>query len=112
MKATQAAVSAFKSPRYVKPHPKAGQPKSDHIEFFDGMPGFGLRIRRAPDGSEHRTYIYQYKSGGLHYRLNLGSADNLPFSGAKAAYQSHLGEKAKGNNPAQAIRRKQEQEMG
>jgi integrase len=113
MKATQAAVNTFKMPRYprdYKDRAKAGQLKSDHIEFFEGMPGFGLRIRRAPDGSEHRTYIYQYKSGGLHFRLNLGSAANLPFNSAKAAYQSHLGDKARGNNPAEAIRRKQEQE--
>ena len=35
MKFTQAAIERFKIP--------AG--KSEHIEFDDGMPGFGLRVR-------------------------------------------------------------------
>jgi integrase len=108
MKATQAAVDAFKVPRYKPPHKKAGQIKADHIEFFDGKAGFGLRVRRDDHGKEHRTYVYQYKSGGLHYRMTLGNANSLPFSGAKAAYEAHLGDKAKGNNPAQGIREKQE----
>jgi integrase len=105
MKATQAAVTSFKVPLG-----KDRRPKGEHIEFFEGKPGFGLRIRRSPDGAEHRTYIYQYKRAGIHYRMSLGNAANLPFASAKAAYESHLGDKAKGINPAQQNRDAQEKE--
>ena len=50
MKLTQASVAGFDMP--------AG--KSDHIEFDDAMPGFGVRIRAGATGV-HRTFIAQYK---------------------------------------------------
>lgn len=44
MKFTQAAIERFKIP--------AG--KSEHIEFDDGMPGFGLRVRQATSANTAR----------------------------------------------------------
>jgi hypothetical protein len=45
--------------------------KTDHIEFDETMPGFGVRIRGKK--GEHRTFIAQYKIGTRHRRINLGN---------------------------------------
>ena len=43
--------------------------KSDQIWFDDDLPGFGFRIR----ASGSRTWIVQFKIGGHHRRIALGS---------------------------------------
>ncbi|HXX50861.1 MAG TPA: Arm DNA-binding domain-containing protein, partial [Xanthobacteraceae bacterium] len=53
--------------------------KSDHIEFDDDVPGFGLRLREG--GS--RTWIYQYRIGSKQRRMVLGSAKSVPLSVAR-----------------------------
>jgi Arm domain-containing DNA-binding protein len=53
--------------------------KSDHIEFDDDVPGFGLRLREG--GS--RTWIYQYRIGSKQRRMALGSAKSVPLSLAR-----------------------------
>ncbi|MGC1957998.1 MAG: integrase, partial [Pseudolabrys sp.] len=62
MKLTQATVARLEMP----------SGKSDHIEFDEAMPGFGVRIRAGANG-EHRTFIAQYKFGAKHRRINLGN---------------------------------------
>jgi integrase len=47
--------------------------KTDHIEFDDAIPGFGLRLREA--GS--RTWIFQYSLGPKQRRLVIGRASAL-----------------------------------
>src|SRR5262245_52004892 len=47
--------------------------KSEAIVFDDDLPGFGVRIRRG--GS--RTWVYQYKIGGVGRRISLGSVAAL-----------------------------------
>src|SRR5436190_213582 len=95
MEATQAAVDAFKMPA-----DKRGKPDADHIEFFTGKPGFGLRVRNSPNGSERRSYVYQYKLGEQHRRITIGNAGTVNLKTAIAAMKIHEGEIAKGNDPA------------
>jgi integrase len=47
--------------------------KTDHIEFDDEIPGFGLRLREG--GS--RTWIYQYQLGSKQRRIVIGKAGAL-----------------------------------
>jgi integrase len=69
VKFTEANVKSFKLP--------AG--KSDHIEFDDTMPGFGLRVR----GSERKYYIAQYRVGKKSGRTTLGNASKVTLADAK-----------------------------
>ena len=55
--------------------------KTDALFFDKTLPGFGLRIRKGRRG-EHRTFVYQYKIGGLHRRMKLGE---WPGKSCKAA---------------------------
>jgi integrase len=70
VKFTEANVKSFKTP--------AG--KSDHIEFDDSMPGFGLRVR----GSGQKYYIAQYRVGKKSGRATLGNASKVMLADAKA----------------------------
>lgn len=69
MKFTETNVKSFKPP--------AG--KSDHIEFDDTMPGFGLRVR----GSGQKYYIAQYRVGTKSGRTTLGNASKVTLADAK-----------------------------
>src|SRR3982074_2581706 len=69
MKFTEASVKSFKAP--------AG--KSDHIEFDDSMPGFGLRVR----GSGRKYYIAQYRVGKKSGKTTLGNASKVTLVDAK-----------------------------
>ena len=62
MKLTQANIAKIKLP----------SGKSEHIEWDETLPGFGLRIR---DGGS-KTWIAQYKIGAKHRRLTLGSTSS------------------------------------
>ena len=44
--------------------------KSEHLFWDDEIPGFGLRLREGGSAS----FVFQYKIGGKHRRLSLGSA--------------------------------------
>ena len=82
MKLTQAAVAKIKLP--------AG--KSEHIEWDEGLPGFGLRLR----SSGSKNWIVQYKIGTQHRRLTLGSTAMLTPDEARNGWedenkQKHLG---------------------
>jgi integrase len=69
VKFTEANVKSFKLP--------AG--KSDHIEFDETMPGFGLRVR----GSGGKYYIAQYRVGTRSGRTTLGNASKVTLADAK-----------------------------
>jgi integrase len=89
MKLTQANVATFKMP--------AG--KSEHIEFDETMPGFGLRIR-AGDKGEHRTFIAQYKIGAKHRRITLGNVAKVKLENARKEAKKVFGKVAIGEDPA------------
>ena len=89
MEFKQATVAKFAMP--------AG--KSEHIEFDEGMPGFGLRIRKGDKG-EHRTFIAQYKIGAKHRRMTLGNVAKVTLDNARKEAKKIFGKVAIGEDPA------------
>lgn len=73
--------------------------KSEHIEFDETMPGFGVRIR-AGDKSQHRTFIVQYKIGAKTRRITLGDLRKVTFENARAEAKRIFGKVANGLDPA------------
>jgi integrase len=72
--------------------------KTDHIEFDDSIPGFGLRLRTG--GS--RTWIFQYSLGPKQRRLVIGRASALTPEMARD-YAADLHAKVRlGGDPAAA----------
>jgi integrase len=78
MKLTQAKVDSFELP--------GG--KSEHIEFDEELPGFGLRVR----ASGHKSYIAQYKSGGESRRYPLGSTTEIKANEARNGWKDQDGQ--------------------
>jgi integrase len=89
MEFTQSAVDRFKI--------ETG--KAEHIEFDDGMPGFGLRVR-VGDKKQHRTFIAQYKIGSKHRRITLGNAAKVTLADAQKRAKIIFGKVADGKDPA------------
>lgn len=89
MKFTQATIAKFKLP----------EGKVDHIEFDDGMPGFGLRVRNGGK-REHRTYILQYKIGPKQRRMTLGNVAKIDLNEAQRRARKIFGRIAEGKDPA------------
>src|ERR1700687_29023 len=69
VKFTEANVKSFKPP--------AG--KSDHIEFDESMPGFGLPVR----GGGRKYYLAQCRVGTKSGRTPLGNASKVTLADAK-----------------------------
>jgi hypothetical protein len=69
MKFTAKTVTALRLP----------EGRSEAIHFDATLPGFGLRLRSGGG----RTWIYQYKLGGKHRRVTLGSAKALDLAKAR-----------------------------
>jgi hypothetical protein len=88
MKFTQTTIAKFKI--------EAG--KSEHIEFDDSMPGFGLRIR-VGDKGEHRTFIAQYKIGKKHRRITLGDVRKVTLDNARQEAKRIFGSVVHGRDP-------------
>jgi integrase len=72
--------------------------KADVIHFDDGMPGFGLRLRKSGE-QVRRSWVVQYRHAGATRRLLLGSADVLGVEQARAAAKKALGKVALGGDP-------------
>jgi hypothetical protein len=47
--------------------------KTDHIEWDDDLPGFGLRLR----AGGHRSWVVQYRAANRTRRATLGAAAKL-----------------------------------
>jgi integrase len=79
--------------------------KTDHIEFDDDIPGFGLRLR----ASGVRSWIYQYRIGRQQRRMFLGSAGAIPAAAARETAGKLHAQVKLGGDPAidreHAIRR-------
>ena len=88
MKLTQASLARLDRP----------EGKTDHIEFDETMPGFGVRIRGKK--GEHRTFIAQYKIGTRHRRINLGNVAKVNLEDARRQAKIIFGKVAVGEDPA------------
>lgn len=86
MKFTKANVAALKLP--------AG--KTDHIEFDEGMPGFGVRIRE----SGAKYFIAQYRVGTKQGRETIGNVAKINLDDAQARAKRIFDLAASGVNPA------------
>ena len=73
--------------------------KTEHIEFDEGMPGFGMRIRVGNKG-EHRTFIAQYKIGDKHRRITLGDVRKVTLEDARKEAKRIFGKVVHGHDPA------------
>jgi len=89
MKFSQTTIAKFKI--------EAG--KTEHIEFDEGMPGFGMRIRVGNKG-EHRTFIAQYKIGDKHRRITLGDVRKVNLEDARKEAKRIFGKVVHGHDPA------------
>ncbi len=78
---------------------RAGLPagKSEHIEFDEAMPGFGVRIRAGK--KTHRTFIVQFKIGAKHRRITLGNVAKVPLENARKEARKIFGRVANGEDP-------------
>jgi integrase len=56
--------------------------KADSIFTDDGLPGFGLRIRRLSTG-EARKFVYQYRFGGKSWRIDIGDWPGMSVKAAR-----------------------------
>jgi integrase len=68
--------------------------KSDHIEFDDRVPGFGLRAR-----GKARTWIFQYKLAGHTRRMVIGKATAIKAEKALAVARAHYQAVMHGGDP-------------
>jgi integrase len=69
----------------------------DEEIFWDA--GFGLRLRRSPDGSVRRTYVAQCHVDGRTRRETVGPADRLTFAQAREAARQLLARVTLGHDP-------------
>jgi len=68
----------------------AEEQRPDKIKFDGKFPGFGLRIRTdQKTGREHRSYIFQYKIGSRHRRLNCGKVGKVTAAEAREAAMTY-----------------------
>jgi integrase len=89
MKLTAREIDRYQSP----------EGKSDHIEWDDDFPGFGLRYRNGK-----RVWLYQYAFGSgkkrVSGRMTLGEYPALPPAKARSIAEDHYADVRRGGNPA------------
>lgn len=73
---------------------------SDYFVWDDEIKGFGVRV--LPSG--RKTFVAQYRSGGVQRRVKLGIYGAVTPDQARIRARQTLGEVAGGGNPAEAIR--------
>jgi integrase len=88
MKLTQKSAAALKLP--------VG--KTDHIEWCDDLPGFGLRLR----GNDHRAWVAQYRIHGRSRRLTIALFKKFSAEQARLEAKRIFAEVALGRDPAAA----------
>lgn len=88
---------------------KPADPKADQIRFDGKFPGFGLRIRRGEHGREFRSFVFQYKIGNKHRRMNCGKVGKVTAAAAREAAERHAARIVNGEDPAneRAVARKE-----
>jgi integrase len=84
MKFTKAAVAALTKP--------AG--KTDHVEWDDGMPGFGVRMR-----NDSMSWLIQYRVGHQQRRESLGDVRKVRLEDAREAARERFHQAKQGKDP-------------
>jgi integrase len=72
--------------------------KVDHIEWDEGFPGFGVRLR-AGRGGFSRMWIYQYDIVGRTRRITLGNVNAITIQDARKAAGALQGKVRLGRDP-------------
>jgi integrase len=70
--------------------------KTDHIEWDDEVPGFGIRLREGGN----RSYIFQYKTGRQQRRIALGSVTAIDIGKARETCKDLYARVRLGQDPA------------
>lgn len=71
--------------------------KSDHFEWDDATPGFGIRLR-----GDRRTWTAQIRVHGRTRRLAIGDIRQIDLEPARAAAKKFFAEATLGNDPAKS----------
>jgi integrase len=87
MKFTKATIASLTLP--------AG--KSDHFEWDESTPGFGIRLR-----GDRRTWTAQIRANGRTRRLAIGDLRQIELEAARAAAKKFFAQATLGEDPAQA----------
>lgn len=74
--------------------------KADAIFWDDAMPRFGYRLRRGAGGKLLRSWVVQYRRGGGHRRLTVGSGEVLGVEAARKNARETLAKVELGQDPA------------
>jgi Arm DNA-binding domain len=69
---------------------------TDHFEWDDALPGFGIRVQNGGRAS----YVVQYKIGTKEKRRSLGKVDKVALSAAQKEAKSYFESVAKKIDPA------------
>ncbi len=72
----------------------------DYFVWDDDLKGFGVRVLT----SGRKTFLAQYRSGGVQRRVKLGVYGALTADQARSAARQVLGDVAGGDNPAEDIK--------
>ena len=82
--------------------------KTDHIEWDDDLPGFGLRLR-VSGNRPRQTWVAQYRAHGRTRRMRIGAVEKLAADDARKAAKKVLARVEIGGDP-QAERRAHRQQ--
>ena len=85
MKFTKDTVAALKLP--------VG--KTEHIEWDDTIPGFGIRLRR-----DSSTFFFRYRHGARQPRITIGKVNAISVQQARATAAQHYADSKAGKDPA------------
>src|SRR6187402_1354245 len=69
--------------------------KSDHIEWDDSLPGFGVRLR-----GERKGWIVQYRVGRQQRRESLGDVRKVSLDAARKIARLRFAQVELGSDPA------------
>ncbi|MEH6526538.1 MAG: tyrosine-type recombinase/integrase [Sneathiella sp.] len=83
--------------RFVDSAPLPQPGEKDIMLWDEEIKGFGIRIK--PTGV--KSYLVQYRNDGRSRRLTLGKHGTITAEEARQLAKEHLGDVAKGNDPAE-----------
>jgi integrase len=83
--------------------------KTDHIEWDDELPGFGLRLRAGGERMR-KSWVAQYRAHGRTRRMKIGALEKLSAEEARKAARKILAKVEVGHDPQaeKAARRQQD----